>query len=104
MKLSRPLAVIWLVVIFFALSGCSSSPSEKDVIGKWNNTKVDTLWMEFHPDKTSTGGAWSITKDGQIKLVNADGKVRLGTLKDNKLIFEEFGEYGVFVKEMNKKQ
>ncbi len=100
---SKPLMLVWLVVLLFALAGCSSAPSEKDVIGKWNNTKNPSLWMEFYADMTSTGGKWSITKDGQIKIVNADGTVLTGTLKDGTLIFEEFGEVGIFVKEGHKK-
>jgi hypothetical protein len=82
---------------------CSSGPAEKDIVGKWQSTKMQTLWMEFYPDMTSTGGKWSITKDGHIKLVNPDGKVHLAKLKDGKLIFPEFGERGIFVKETPKK-
>ena len=94
---------MWLLVVLFSLAGCSAAPSAKDVIGKWHNTKNPSLWMEFFADMTSTGGNWSITKDGQIKIVNADGTVLTGTLKDGNLIFAEFGELGVFVKEGNKK-
>jgi hypothetical protein len=103
MKPSKLLVVIWLAVLVVALSGCSPSPSEKDITGKWKNTKMENLWMEFYADKTSTGGKWSITKDGLIEIVNPDGKVHKATLKDGKLIFEEFGERGEFVKEGNKK-
>jgi hypothetical protein len=59
--------------------------------------------MEFYPDMTSTGGKWSITKDGQIKLENPDGTVRTGLVQEGKLIFAEFGERGVFVKEEKQK-
>ena len=104
MKHFKSLTLIWLVVLLFALAGCSSAPSEKDIIGKWNNTKNPILWMEFFGDMTSTGGKWSITKDGQIKIVNADGTVLTGILKDRNLRFAEFGELGIFVKESDKKE
>jgi hypothetical protein len=103
MKPTKSLMFVCLIVLLLALAGCSSGPSEKDVIGKWDNTKNPAIWMEFFPDMTSTGGKWSITKDGQIKIVNADGTVLTGTLKDGNLIFAEFGELGIFVKEGNKK-
>ena len=103
MKPSKSLMFVWLMVLLLALAGCSSGPSEKDVIGKWNNTKNPAIWMEFFADMTSTGGKWSMTKDGQIKIMNPDGTVLTGILKDGKLTFKEFGENGVFVKEGNKK-
>ena len=67
------------------------------------STKLSNLWMEFFPDMTSTGGKWSITKDGHIKLVNPDGKEHLAEFKDGQLIFPEFGDRGIFVKETAKK-
>ena len=97
MKPSKSLMLVWLVVLLLAFAGCSSGPSAKDVIGKWHNTKNPVSGWNFLPDMTSTGGKWSITKDGQIKIVNADGTVVTGTLKDGNLIFAEFGELGVFV-------
>ena len=103
MKYFRAIILPLLVSLLFAFLGCSSGPTEKDVVGKWQSTKVGNLWMEFYPDKTSTGGTWSITKDGPIKLVNPDGKEHLAELKDGKLIFPEFGERGIFVKETQKK-
>lgn len=103
MKPSRSLMLVCLIVSLLALAGCSSGPSAKDVIGKWNNTKNPAIWMEFFADMTSTGGKWSMTKDGQIKIVNPDGTVLTGLVQDGKLTFKEFGEHGVFVKEGNKK-
>jgi hypothetical protein len=103
MKKSKLCMLLLSVVLLCLLSGCSSKPSEKDIVGKWESTKLDTLWMEFYPDMTCTGGKWSITKDGQIQILNPDGKVRLGTLKDGKLTFPEFGDKGIFVKESPKK-
>jgi len=103
MKFSKSLLLVSLIVLLLVLAGCSSGPSAKDVIGKWENTKNPAIWMEFFPDMTSTGGKWSITKNGQIEIVNADGTVVTGTLKDGTLTFAEFGEHGVFVKEGNKK-
>ncbi len=98
MKPHKPLLVILLVVLLFALP-CCSKVSENDVIGKWNNTKVPNLWMEFFKDMTCSGGKWSISSDGTIKVVNPDGAVRLAKIKDGKLVFEEFGEQGIFIKE-----
>ena len=103
MKPSKSLILVWFLVVLLASRVYYSGPSAKDVIGKWHNTKNPSLWMEFFADMTSTGGNWSITKDGQIKIVNADGTVVTGTLKDGNLIFAEFGELGVFSKEGNKK-
>ncbi len=103
MKYSRAIIMLLLGSFLLAFLGCSSGPTEKDVVGKWQSTKVGNLWMEFYPDKTSTGGTWSITKDGHIKLVNPDGKEHLAELKDGKLVFPEFGERGIFVKETQKK-
>jgi hypothetical protein len=103
MKYSRIFILFLFGALIFASITCSSGPTEKDVVGKWQSTKVGNLWMEFYPDKTSTGGRWSITKDGRIKLVNPDGKEHLAELKDGKLIFPEFGERGIFVKETEKK-
>jgi hypothetical protein len=103
MKYSRAIIMLLLVSLSLAFLGCSSGPTEKDVVGKWQSTKLENLWMEFYPDKTSTGGNWSITKEGRIKLVNPDGKEHLAELKDGKLIFPEFGERGIFVKETQKK-
>ena len=103
MKLSKSLMFVWLVVLLLALAGCSSGPSAQDVIGKWNNTKNPAIWMEFFADMTSTGGKWSLTKDGQIKIVNPDGTVLTGLVQDGKLTFKEFGELGIFVKEGDKK-
>ena len=102
MKPSKSLMVVCLIVSLLAFAGCSSGLSEKDVIGKWNNTKNPAIWMEFFADMTSTGGKWSMTKDGQIKIVNADGTVLTGLVQDGKLTFKEFGENGIFVKESNK--
>jgi len=98
MKRHKPLAVILLVVVLFALPGCSSV-SEKDVVGKWTNAKSPHIWMEFYADMTSTGGKWSLAPDGAINLVNPDGTIILAKLKDGKLIIQEFGEYGVYIKE-----
>jgi hypothetical protein len=103
MKQSKTFLVVLLLVFVVVLSGCSSGPTEKDIIGKWRNTKNDNLWMEFYPDMTSTGGKWSITKDGQIKLINPDSAVLMGLVQEGKLIFPEFGEYGVYVKEERQK-
>ena len=103
MKYSRVLDMILLGVLVLAFLGCSSGPTEKDVVGKWQSTKVENLWMEFYPDMTSTGGKWSITKDGHIKVINPDGKEHLAQLKDGKLMFPEFGERGIFVKATQKK-
>jgi hypothetical protein len=103
MKSTKSLMLVCLIVLFLALAGCSSGPSEKDVIGKWDNTKNPAIWMEFFADMTSTGGKWSTTKDGQIKIVNPDGTVLTGLMQDGKLTFKEFGENGVFVKEGDKK-
>ena len=103
MKYSRAITILLFVSFLLAFFGCSSGPTEKDVVGKWQRTKVGNLWMEFYPDMTSTGGKWSITKDGHIKLVNPDGKEHMAELKDGKLIFPEFGERGIFVKETQKK-
>jgi len=41
MKPSKPLMVILAVVLLLVLSGCTSSPTEKDIVGKWQNTKWD---------------------------------------------------------------
>jgi len=76
-----------------------SAVSEKDVVGKWTNTKSPIIWMEFFADKTFTGGKWSLLRDGTIQMVNPDGAVLLGKIKDGKLIIEDFGELGVFAKE-----
>jgi hypothetical protein len=103
MKYSRAIITLFLGSLLLTFLGCSSGPAEKDVVGKWQSTKLENLWMEFYPDKTSTGGTWSITKEGRIKLVNPDGKEHLAELKDGKLIFPEFGERGIFVKETQKK-
>ena len=103
MKYSRAIMMFLLGAFLLAFLSCSSGPTEKDVVGKWQSTKLKNLWMEFYPDMTSTGGAWTITKDGHIKLVNPDGKEHLAELKDGKLIFPEFGERGIFVKETQKK-
>jgi hypothetical protein len=103
MKYSRAIITLFLGSLLLTFLGCSSGPTEKDVVGKWQSTKVENLWMEFFPDKTSTGGTWSINKDGHIKLVNPDGKEHLAELKDDKLIFPEFGERGIFVKVTQKK-
>lgn len=91
--------MVSLLLVVSLLAGCSPSTSEKDVIGKWNNTKIDNLWMEFYADKTSTGGKWSLTKDGRVEIINPDGTKRIGILKEGKLIFEEFGDRGIFVRE-----
>ncbi len=99
----RIVLIICLLITVGLSFGCSPTTSEKDIIGKWNNTKMDNMWMEFYADKTSTGGKWSITKEGHIEVVNADGTKHVGILKDGKLIFEEFGDYGIFVKEAVKK-
>ncbi len=104
MKHSKLLKAILLLVFLFSLVGCSSGPSAKDIIGKWENTKFSNVWMEFYADMSSTGGKWSITKDGKVKIENADGTLVTAILKDGKLIFEEFGENGVFVKEASKKE
>jgi hypothetical protein len=98
MKPRKALLLILLVAFLFALPSCAKV-SEKEVIGKWESTKVPNLWMEFSPNMTCTGGKWSITSDGQIKIVNPDGAVRLGKLQDGNLIFPEFGERGIFTKE-----
>jgi hypothetical protein len=98
MKRHKPLAVILLVVVLFALPSCSSV-SEKDVVGKWTNAKSPHIWMEFYADKTSTGGKWSVAPDGTVKIVNPEGNLVLAKLKDGKLVIEEFGEYGVYIKE-----
>jgi hypothetical protein len=103
MKYSKAASLLLLGTFFLIFLGCSSGPSDKDIIGRWQSTKVQNLWMEFYADKTSTGGKWSITKDGHIKLVNPDGKEHLAELKDGKLIFPEFGERGVFTKVTEKK-
>ena len=103
MKYSRSFVAILLGAWLILFLGCSSGPTEKDIVGKWQSTKMPNLWMEFYPDMTSTGGKWSITKDGHIKLVNPDGKEHLAELKDGKLIFPEFGDKGIFDKETAKK-
>jgi hypothetical protein len=98
MKGHKPLAVILLVVFLFALP-CCSSISEKDVVGKWTNAKSPHIWMEFYADKTSTGGNWSVAPDGTVNIVNPDGTIILAKLKDGKLVIEEFGDYGIYIKE-----
>jgi hypothetical protein len=103
MKYSKVFTAVLLVALCLAFLSCSSGPTEKDIVGKWQSTKLPNLWMEFNVDHTSTGGNWSFTKDGHIKVVNPDGKVHLAKLKDGKLIFPEFGERGIFVKETQKK-
>jgi hypothetical protein len=93
--------LILLLVCSFALVGCSAY-SEKDVVGRWTNTKSPHIWMEFFDNKTCSGGTWSLAADGTVKIVNPDGNVVAGKLKDNKLIIEEFGESGVYAKETKK--
>jgi hypothetical protein len=103
MKYSKPMKMILLAAVLMLFLGCSSGPTEKDIVGRWQSIKLSNLWMEFYPDMTCTGGKWSITKDGRLKLVNPDGKEHLAELKDGKLIFPEFGEKGIFEKETAKK-
>jgi hypothetical protein len=98
MKYRKPVLVILLVFFLFALPSCSSV-SEKDIIGKWTNTKFPNLWMEFFEDMTCSGGKWSLSPDGSIKIVNPDGTVRMAKIKDGKMVFDEFGERGIFMKE-----
>jgi hypothetical protein len=98
MKRHKPLALILLAVLLFALP-CCSSVSDKDVVGKWTNVKSPHIWMEFYADKTSTGGNWSLAPDGTIKIVNPEGNLVLAKLTEGKLVIQEFGEYGVYIKE-----
>jgi hypothetical protein len=98
MRRDKSLVLIVLLVCLFALPGCSAY-NDKDVVGKWTNAKSPHIWMEFFPDKTCSGGTWSLAKDGTIKIVNPDGNVVVAKLKDNALIIEEFGEYGKYIKE-----
>ncbi len=93
------LAVLTLAIL---LSSCAQGPSESDIIGRWQSTTLPDLWVEFRPDKTSTGGKWELTKDG-VKVINPDGSEHLGVLKEGKLVFAEFGQHGVFIKEAAKK-
>lgn len=90
------LAILTLALVFSACG--QSGPTEKDIIGKWQSTTLPDLWVEFRPDKTSTGGRWELTKEG-VKVINPDGTEHLGVLKEGKLVFAEFGQHGVFVKE-----
>jgi hypothetical protein len=92
---------LWLIVLLvclFALPACSAY-TEKDVVGKWTNAKSPHIWMEFFPDKTCSGGTWSLAKDGTIKIVNPDGNVVLAKLQDGAIIIAEFGEHGKYIKE-----
>lgn len=92
-----------LLAFMIILAACSQGPTEKDIIGRWQSTTLPDLWVEFRADMTSTGGKWSLTKEG-VKVINEDGSEHLGVLKEGKLIFAEFGEHGVFVKETAKKE
>lgn len=92
-----------LLALSLILSACSQGPSEKDIVGRWQSTTLPDLWIEFRPDMTSTGGKWSLTKDG-VKIVNEDGTEHVAVLQEGKLIFAEFATHGVFTKEPAKKQ
>jgi hypothetical protein len=98
MRHSKPLLLIVLLVCLVVLAGCSAY-SEKDVVGRWTNTKSPHIWMEFFADKTCSGGTWSLAADGTIKIVNPDGNTVVAKLTDGALLIEEFGEYGRYVKE-----
>ncbi|MGQ9920145.1 MAG: hypothetical protein ACUVRZ_02325 [Desulfobacca sp.] len=94
--------LLLLLALTVILTACGQQgPSEQDIVGRWENTSLPDLWMEFKPDKTCSGGTWALTKEG-VKVINADGTEHQAVFKEGKLIFTEFGQHGEFIKESKK--
>ncbi len=64
MRYSRVITMALLGALILAILGCSSEPTEKDVVGKWQSTKLENLWMEFYPTRLLRAANGPLPKTG----------------------------------------